>query len=182
MRILDLSSVVRWFGSFVVHSPYAPIESEQEEITTKLPNYKTPQLERGQSILELLLVLMILVPLLFGGIELARGVSLRHSLSSGVLVAVRSLSLEPTTWSWSNTVINQSVSENVLGGGNASTPTIQTYSSTGTAISPTTLAGLPFGTPFRLDASVNYTPDIPILGGTLITIRVSHWGIVERYP
>ena len=150
--------------------------------TKKLPDYKTNQLERGQSILELLLVLLILVPLLFGGIELARGVSLRHSLSSGVLVAVRSLSLEPTTWSWSNTVINQSVSENVLGGGNASTPTVQAYGSTGTAISPATLAGLPFGTPFRLEASVNYTPDIPLLGGTPITIRVSHWGIVERYP
>jgi Flp pilus assembly protein TadG len=142
----------------------------------------TTRREKGQSTLELLLVLLILVPLLFGGIELARGVSLRHSLSSGVLVAVRSLSLEPTSWSWSNTVIHQSVSENVLGGGNASTPTIQAFSSNGTAISPTTLAGLPFGTPFRLEASLNYTPDIPLLGGIPITIRVSHWGIVERYP
>ena len=157
-----------------------------------VPAYKPPRTQvcarsgsraqKGQAVLELLLVLFILVPLLFGGIELARGVSLRHSLSSGVLVAVRSLSLEPTTWSWSNTVIHQSISENVLGSGNASIPTIQAYSSSGGAISPATLAGLPFGTPFRLEASLNYTPDIPLLGGTPITIRVSHWSIVERYP
>jgi Flp pilus assembly protein TadG len=182
MRILDLSGIVQGLDSWVVRNRKASKEPGQERITTQLSNYKTDQLQSGQSILELLLVLLILVPLLFGGIELARGVSLRHALSSGVLVAVRSLSLEPTTWSWSNTVINQSVSENVLGGGNASTPTIQAYGSTGTAISPTTLAGLPFGTPFCLEASVQYTPDITLLGGTPITIRVSHWGILERYP
>ena len=174
MRILVRSYLVHWFIRWFV--------SEAEISTDEPTNYSTNQRERGQSILELLLVLLILVPLLFGGIELARGVSLRHSLSSGVLVAVRSLSLEPTTWSWSNTVINQSVSDNVLGGGNASVPTIQAYGSTGAAISAATLAGLPFGTPFRLEASVNYTPDSPLLGGTPITIRVSHWGIVERYP
>jgi len=153
-----------------------------ESPLTQMPKHPGSQAYKGQAVLELMLVLFILVPLLMGGIELARGVSLRHSLSSGVQVAVRSLSLEPASWSWSNIVINQSVAENVLGGGNASAPTIRAYDNNGTAISSATLAGLPFGTPFRLDAAVSYTPDIPLLCGTPITIRVSHWGIVERYP
>jgi hypothetical protein len=151
-------------------------------LLTPTPRLSCSRGPKGQAVLELLLVLFILVPLLMGGIELARGVSLRHSLSSGVLVAVRSLSLEPASWSWASTAINQSVTDNVLGGGNASAPTIRVYDNNGVAISSAILAGLPFGTPFRLDAAVNYTPDIPLLGSTPITIRVSHWGIVERYP
>jgi Flp pilus assembly protein TadG len=91
----------------VVHGRGVSKDRDQEIETTKLSNYRTTKLQQGQSILELMLVLLILVPLLFGGIELARGVSLQHSLSSGVLVAVRSLSQEPTNWSWSNAVIDQ---------------------------------------------------------------------------
>ena len=44
------------------------------------------------------------------------------------------------------------------------------------------LAALPFGSAFRLEASCTYTPEIPLVGGTAVTIRVSHWGIVERFP
>ena len=173
MRILVLDFGQRCQGEGVPGS---------KTLLTPAPRLPCPHAPKGQAVLELLLVLFILVPLLMGGIELARGVSLRHSLSSGVQVAVRSLSLEPASWSWASSAINQSVAENVLGGGNASAPTIRAYDNNGTAISSATLAGLPFGTPFRLDAAVNYTPDIPLLGGTTITIRVSHWGIVERYP
>ena len=35
---------------------------------------------------------------------------------------------------------------------------------------------------FRLEASCTYTPEIVLVGGQMVTIRVSHWGIVERYP
>ena len=138
--------------------------------------------EPGQAALELVLVLMILVPLLFGGIELARGVGIRHALDSGVGVATRALSLDPTQWSWANSVINQAVSGNPLGGGSVSAVTVKVYNAGGSEISSSALAALPFGTPFRLEASCAYTPEITLVGGQTITIRVAHWGIVEKYP
>ncbi len=142
----------------------------------------TERSERGQAVLEFLLVLMILVPLLFGGIELARGVGIRHALDSGGGVAVRALSLDPTQWSWANSVINQAVSGNPLGGGSVSAVTVVVYNAGGAQITSATLASLPFGAAFRLEAVVTYTPVIPLVGGQTVTIRVSHWGIVERYP
>ena len=138
--------------------------------------------EKGQASLELILVLMILVPLLFGGIELARGVGIRHALDSGVGVATRALSLDPSQWSWATSVINQAVTGNLLGGGSVSTPVVTVYNAGGSAISAGALASLPFGAAFRLEAVVTYTPEITLVGGTAVTIRVSHWSILERYP
>jgi len=138
--------------------------------------------EKGQASLELILVLMILVPLLFGGIELARGVGIRHALDSGVGVATRALSLDPSQWSWATSVINQAVTGNLLGGGSVSTPVVTVYNAGGSAISAGALASLPFGAAFQLEAVVTYTPEITLVGGQTITIRVSHWGIIERYP
>jgi len=138
--------------------------------------------EKGQASLELILVLMILVPLLFGGIELVRGVGIRHALDSGVGVATRALSLDPSQWSWATSVINQAVTGNLLGGGSVSTPVVTVYNAGGSAISAGALASLPFGAAFQLEAVVTYTPEITLVGGQTITIRVSHWGIIERYP
>ncbi len=138
--------------------------------------------QRGQAVLEFLLVLMILVPLLFGGIELARGVGIRHALDSGVGVARRALSLDPAQWDGSVSVINQAVSGNPLGGGSVSAVQVTAYNAGGSVINSSALASLPFGAAFRLAASVTYTPVIPLVGGQAVTIRVSHWGIIERYP
>ena len=142
------------------------------------------QAQRGQASLEMLLVLLILVPLLFGGVELARGVGIRHSLDSGAGVASRALSLDPTQWSWATQVIQDSVANNVLGGGTASTPTVRAFNGAGTQLSSGQLASLGFGETFRLDATTTYTPWLPLVpgGGQQVTITVSHWGIVEKYP
>jgi Flp pilus assembly protein TadG len=137
---------------------------------------------RGQASVELLLVLLILVPLLLGGIELARGVGIRSSLDSGVSVATRALSLDPKQWAWATSVINQAINDNILGGGSVSAVSVRVYNASGNQISSAALATLPFGVSFRLEASCTYTPDIPLVGGQTVTILVSHWGIVERYP
>jgi len=137
---------------------------------------------RGQASVELVLVLFILVPLLLGGIELARGVGLRHALDGGVGVATRALSLDPGQWDWATAAINQAVQDNVLGGGSVSAVTVQAYNAAGTRISSGSLASLPFGTAFRLQATCTYTPWIPLVGGQTVTIRVANWGIVEKYP
>ena len=60
--------------------------------------------------------------------------------------------------------------------------TVSVYNASGTQISSSALAALPFGAAFRLEASCTYTPEIVLVGGQTVTIRVSHWGIVERYP
>jgi len=132
----------------------------------------------------MLLVLLILVPLLFGGIELARGVGIRHSLDSGVGVATRAISLDPSQWSWAVQIIEDSVTNNVLGSGMAATPTVQVFNGAGTQLNSSQLATLGFGETFRLQAETTYTPWLPLItgGGHEITIRVSHWGIVEKYP
>jgi len=140
------------------------------------------QFERGQSVLELLLALLILIPLVFGGIELSRGVDIRQSLESGTFIAARGLSLEPDGWSWALSTIQSSLNTNVLGGGSVSAATVKIYNDNGTEITSSALNALTFGSPFRLESTVTYTPDIPIVGGIPITIRVSHRSLVERYP
>jgi Flp pilus assembly protein TadG len=137
---------------------------------------------RGQASVELVLVLLILVPLLLGGIELARGVGLRHSLDSGVGISARALSLDPSQWSWAVSTINQAISGNLLGGGSVGPVTVRVYDAGGMQITPANLSALPFGSSFQLDASCSYTPEIALVGGQTVTIRVSHWGIVERFP
>ncbi|MBC8507781.1 MAG: hypothetical protein H8D34_23180 [Chloroflexi bacterium] len=142
------------------------------------------RLSSGQATLEMLLALLILVPLLFGGIELARGVGIRHSLDSGVGVASRALSLDPAQWSWATQVIEDSVKNNVLGGGTTSTPTVRAFNDAGTQLSSGQMASLGFGETFRLEATTTYTPWLPLVsgGGQQVSITVSHWGIVEKYP
>jgi Flp pilus assembly protein TadG len=130
----------------------------------------------------MLLVLLILIPLLLGGIELARGVGIRHALDSGVGVATRALSLDPGQWNWATTTINQAVQRNILGGGSVSPVTVKVYDAGGLAITSNALFSQSFGTAFRLEASCTYTPKIPLVDGQVVTISVSHWGIVERYP
>ena len=167
--------------SRIVVKPHSPIVARNHS-TIRLPGYQTIRLQKGQASIELLLVLLILIPLLLGGIELARGVGIRHSLDSGVGVATRALSLDPSQWDWSISVINQTIQDNILGGGSVSAVTIKVYNASGTQISSDDLAALPFGVAFRLEASCTYTPEIVLVGGQTVTIRVSHWGIMERYP
>ncbi len=134
----------------------------------------------GQAAVEALLVLMILALLIFGGIELSRGVAIRQALDSGTGAAVRAVSLDPAQWGFATGMIQSSVDQNMLG--DAPTATVQVLDSAGTPRSAAWLSGSPFGTSFILEASAPFQADIPFLPGSAITIRVRHWGIVERYP
>lgn len=138
--------------------------------------------ESGQASLEILLSLLILVPLFFGAVELARGVGIWLSLNSDVAVAARALALDPTQWDWSVQIIQDGLQNNVLGGGAVDTPTVQVFNSAGSELTSSQLASLGFGEPFRLQASTTFRPLIPLVGGQNVVIRVSHWDIVERYP
>jgi Flp pilus assembly protein TadG len=135
---------------------------------------------RGQAAVEVLLVLMILGLLIFGGIELSQGVGIRQALDSGAGASARSLSLDPSQWSFATNLIQKTVDQNVMG--SASPITLCVYDASGTLRSSAWLSGANFGTTFILEASAPFDADIPFITNAPITIRVRHWGIVERYP
>ena len=135
---------------------------------------------RAQASVEALLVLMLLALLVFGGVELSRGVAVRQALDSGCGAAVRALSLDPGQWSFAVNLIQQSVQQNVMGAGPV--VSVQVYDSANTPRSSAWLSGSPFGTVFVLEASAPFQADIPFLPNSPMSIRVRHWGIVERYP
>lgn len=135
---------------------------------------------KGQAAVEALLVLMILALVIFGGIELSRGVAVRQALDSSAGAAVRALSLDPAQWSFAGNVVQQGVSQNVMGANVATN--LQVYDASGNLRSSAWLSGSPFGTSFILEASAPFQADIPFLAEPVMTIRVRHWGIVERYP
>ena len=135
---------------------------------------------KGQAAVEALLVLMVLALVIFGGIELSRGVAIRQALDSSAGAAVRALSLDPSQWSYARNLIQEGTNQNVMGTIEATT--IQVFDAAGTPRSSAWLSGSPFGTTFILEASAPFQADIPFLSEPIMTIRVQHWGIVERYP
>ena len=135
---------------------------------------------KGQAAVEALLVLMVLALVIFGGIELSRGVAIRQALDSSASAAVRALSLDPSQWSYARNLIQEGTNQNVMGTVEATT--IQVFDAAGTPRSSAWLSGSPFGTTFILEASAPFQADIPFLSEPIMTIRVQHWGIVERYP
>jgi len=135
---------------------------------------------KGQAAVEALLVLMILVLVIFGGIELSRGVAIRQALDSSTGMAARALSLDPSQWDYAKSVIQEGTNQNVIGGETATT--LKVFDAAGTQRSSAWLSGSSFGTTFILEASAPFQADIPFLSESLLTIRVQHWGIVERYP
>ena len=136
--------------------------------------------QKGQAAVEALLVLMILALVIFGGLELNRGVAIRQALDSSTGVAVRALSLDPAQWSYSRDLVRDGTNQNVMG--ENVTTTLQVFDAAGTLRSSAWLSGSPFGTTFILEASAPFQADIPFLSEPIMTIRVQHWGIVERYP
>ena len=105
---------------------------------------------------------------------------MRQALESSASAAVRALSLDPTQWSYAKNLIQEGTNQNVMGTVEATT--IQVFDAAGTPRSSAWLSGSPFGTVFILEASTPFQTDIPFLPNQAITIRVRHWGIVERYP
>ncbi|MGB7540261.1 MAG: TadE/TadG family type IV pilus assembly protein [Anaerolineales bacterium] len=138
------------------------------------------KIQSGQASLEVLIVLMILIPLIFGAIELSRGVAVKSSLDSGVGLAVRALSVDPSNWSWAAVAVSNTVAQNVFGSAGLDNFTFYAYDSSGTQLDQTQFAALTYGAGFYIEASVRYSPDIPLLSLSPITIRARHYGIIER--
>jgi hypothetical protein len=123
---------------------------------------------------------MILIPLIFGAIELSRGVAVKSSLDSGVGLAVRALSVDPFNWSWAGTVVDKTVAQNVFGSAGLGPVNFEAYDSSGTRLNQLQFQALTYGAGFYIVAWVVYTPEIPLLPLSPITIRARHYGIIER--
>jgi Flp pilus assembly protein TadG len=138
--------------------------------------------QSGQASLEILIVLIFLIPLIFGAIELSRGVAVKSSLDSGVGLAVRALSVDPNNWVWATNTVTQTVIHNVFGSAGLSNYTFTAYDSSDNPLSSAQFAALNYGAGFYIEATVRYTPQIPLLPlmPTFITIRARHYGIIER--
>ncbi len=135
--------------------------------------------QRGQATLEILIVLLILIPLIFGGIELSRGVAVRSALDSGVSVMVQAVSIDPNQWGWSAVVVQETVDQNVFGSAGLD-PTVHLAAVDINSIPIDDLTTQPFGTAFCIVGSIGYSPLIPLVPTSPITIKVTHCGIIQK--
>jgi hypothetical protein len=134
---------------------------------------------RGQATLEMLIVLLMLVPLIFGAIELARAVAIHSALDSSTEIATRALSLDPTQLSWARTIVHDTVSKNIMGADPAVVSSI-IIQPVDTAENPISLSSVSFGGSFCIRTTVNYTVTIPFLTARTIPMKVVHCAVMER--
>jgi Flp pilus assembly protein TadG len=134
--------------------------------------------ERGQAGIETLFVVLLLVPLLLGGLSLAQGYSARHALDNGTAVAARQIALAPAEWTAALASVQTAVDHSLLGSaGNG--VTCQVQDAWGGAVDPTTLA---FGARFSVTCSLPFEADIPFTATAPRTLQVVHYEVMERYP
>jgi Flp pilus assembly protein TadG len=131
----------------------------------------------GQASVEIFLTLIILLPLLFGAFEFSRAIAVRSALDSGVGIATRSLSLAPENYSWAEQNFTDTVSQNVFGTSGISGVLMRVTDSSG---DPVDVGNLAFGSTFCVQGQADFTPHVPLLANSAITLRVRHCGIVER--
>lgn len=139
--------------------------------------------ERGQGTVETLFVVLVLMLLLFGAIELAQGVFVKHALDVATEKAARVLSINPADYSYAEGLIRSEVNGSVLGNGYGDRAVIRLRDAgTWTEISPADLDAAGFGYRFAVEAEVSWQPAIPFLSNPARVLRAMHFGIVERFP
>ena len=134
--------------------------------------------EQGQAGIEMLFVILVLVPLVLGGLSLAQGYSARHALANGTAVAARQIALDPDSWALALSSVQTSVDSSLLGGTGGSV-TCNVRDAWGGAVDPTTLA---FGAGFSVTCSVPFEADIPFTTTAPRTLQAVHHEVMERYP
>jgi Flp pilus assembly protein TadG len=134
--------------------------------------------ERGQATLELLITLLLLLPILFGGLSLAQGYSACHALENGTAVAARQIALNPNAWMTALMDVQTAVDGSLLGG-TGSNVTCNIHAEDGNAADPSTLA---FGERFSVTCSVPFEAQIPFVSTAPRTLQTIHYEVMERYP
>ena len=136
--------------------------------------------QRGQASAEMLFVLLIFIAFAFGVFEIVKGISLRSALDEATAEASRALSLDPSQWDYASQLVQDSVDFNSIG--DHPTVTVRVYDELGMLISSSDLDGMSFREIFILEAEAPWSYTLPLASSGTQTIRIRHWGIVERYP
>jgi hypothetical protein len=151
----------------------------QHKLDRKTLGMRRPTL-KGQATIEMLVVLLMLVPLIFGAFELARGVAIHSALDSGTNIAVRALSLDPTQLIFAHDAVDNAVSTNIMGDSGVGTPTITPVSPSNPNGPAIALSNVHFGEAFCIRSRVDFTPSIPFLAPQTIPMQVVHCAVMER--
>ena len=126
--------------------------------------------ERGIASIEMLVVTMLLALLLFGGIELGRGMSLKHALDVGTYNAVRYYSLTECDQATVEDIVKREIQNNPLGG-NPDDVTVTII--------------LPDGPGFRHEVTIRsempFHASIPFMSLPVKTLRAEHTMLIEKY-
>jgi len=132
--------------------------------------------ERGQAGIEMLVVLLLLVPLVWGGLRLTQGVGARHALDTATATAARHIALDPGAWESALIRVQAGVDGALLG---PVGPVTCQVTAAGVPVVPT---GLAFGTPFAVTCSVPFSGQLPFAAAAPRTLTSTQWAILERYP
>jgi Flp pilus assembly protein TadG len=126
---------------------------------------------RGQSVVEGLLITVLFVTLIFGGLELARAVSLKQALDRGAFEGARYLATHADL-PGASAVAKSAVGNAILGGD----PTKATVTSDWAA----GLTG--YGDSFCLTVSYATTIQLPLVSSTARTLSARHCTVYEVWP
>ena len=125
---------------------------------------------RGQSAVEALLGTLLFVTLIFGGLELARAVSLKQALDRGAFEGVRYLATHGDV-AGTTPVVRAAVARAIL----CANPTQASVNTTWTAAAR-------YGDSVCVTASYATTIDMPLVAAVARTLSATHCTPYEVYP
>lgn len=126
--------------------------------------------ERGTTAVEVLLVTMIVIPLIFGGIELTRGITIKESLDRGAFEGARYFAIHG----------NETAARNQVRAASANGVFPLDPSKVSVTISPN--AGLKYGDAVCVEASYDTDLDLALVSMFSVRLRGRHCTAYERFP
>ncbi|MCX6031776.1 MAG: pilus assembly protein [Chloroflexi bacterium] len=125
---------------------------------------------RGQSAVEALLATILFVTLIFGGLELARAVSLKQALDRGAFEGVRYLATHGDV-TGTTPVVRAAVARAILGADPAQA-----------SVNTTWTAGTHYGDSVCVTTNYATTLDMPLVAVVARTLTAEHCTPYEVYP
>jgi Flp pilus assembly protein TadG len=126
---------------------------------------------RGQSVIEGLLITVLFVTLIFGGLELARAVSLKQALDRGAFEGARYLATHPDL-AGATAVAKNAVGNAILGGDPVKAVVASDWAPGSTG----------YGDTFCLTVSYATTVQLPLVSSTARTLSARHCTVYEVWP
>lgn len=163
----------------MVHHPYNPINGMRgkwgpwEARSAGRPlcgqSRSVPIDSRGAVSVEMVFFLLVFTITLFGAVEMAREISVKHALDVGTYRAARYLSLVPNDLATARNMVQAELDANVLGGAGSVQLSVDMPSQS-------------FQASFSLAAEVSYQPSVPMMVFAPKSLRVTHSQSIEAYP